>query len=102
LPSAGATSNITVASFTVTLSAPSTQPVTVAYATQDGTATLGADYIGSQGTLSFTPGQTQLAINIPVRADPSNTTDEAFSVVLLDPINGALADATGTATIRLN
>ena len=41
--------------FTVTLSAPSTQPVTVQYATADGTATAGSDYQARNGTLTITP-----------------------------------------------
>ena len=44
--------------FTVTLSAPATTPVTVAYATGNGTATAGSDYTSASGTLTFAPGET--------------------------------------------
>jgi hypothetical protein len=47
-----------VASFAVTLAAPSAQPVTVAFATADQTATAGADYTAVTGTLNFPPGTT--------------------------------------------
>ena len=62
LPPAGAAATPATtaqATFTVSLSAPSTQPVTVTYATGDGTATQGQDYLATTGTLTFAPGQTQ-------------------------------------------
>ena len=46
------------ATFTVTLSAASGQPVTVAYATANGTATAGSDYQAASGTLTIPAGQT--------------------------------------------
>ncbi|MGE0363392.1 MAG: Calx-beta domain-containing protein, partial [Vicinamibacterales bacterium] len=41
------------ATFTVSLSAASTDPVTVDYATANGTATAGSDYTAASGTLTF-------------------------------------------------
>ena len=43
--------------FTVRLSGVSVEPVTVGYATADGTATAGADYAAAAGTLTFAPGE---------------------------------------------
>ena len=43
--------------FTVTLSRPAARPVTVAYATADGTAQAGADYTAASGTLTFRGGR---------------------------------------------
>ena len=51
------------AQFTVTLSAASTSTVTVNYATANGTATAGTDYVAQTGTLSFTAGQTSKTIS---------------------------------------
>ena len=48
------TSNLT---FTLVLSAPSGRTVTVAYATADGTATAGSDYVAKSGTVYFLGGQ---------------------------------------------
>ncbi len=42
--------------FTVTLSRAASRPVTVDYATSDGTATAGADYTATSGTLTFAAG----------------------------------------------
>ena len=45
--------------FTVELSAPSARSVTVDYATSDGTATAGEDYIAAGGSLTFMPGDVE-------------------------------------------
>src|SRR5262249_42363291 len=86
----GTAASTALETFTVSLSAPSTQPVTVAYATADGTATQGQDYVATTGTLTFAPGQTQQTITVSVTADPTNTTDETFFVVLQNPLNGVI------------
>src|SRR5262249_43489201 len=52
--------------FTVTLSAASTQVVTVQYATADGTATAGSDYTAKSGTLTFNPGVTIQSVRVTV------------------------------------
>ena len=44
--------------FWVTLSSARSQPVTVSYATADGTAPAGSDYQAASGTLTFAPGET--------------------------------------------
>ncbi|MFX5684743.1 Calx-beta domain-containing protein, partial [Acinetobacter baumannii] len=48
----------TTATFTVTLSNASTEPVTVHYASANGTATAGTDYNAVAGTITFAPGET--------------------------------------------
>lgn len=54
------------ATFTVTLSAASTQTITVAYTTGDISATAGSDYLAASGTLTFAPGQTSKTITVPL------------------------------------
>ena len=46
----------------VTLSAPTNAPVTVRYATRNGTASAPSDYIATSGTLTFAPGQASNAV----------------------------------------
>ena len=53
----------------VTLSVPSGAPVTVAYATANGSATAPADYTAASGTVTFAPGQLTATISIPVNGD---------------------------------
>jgi aryl-phospho-beta-D-glucosidase BglC (GH1 family) len=103
LPGAGLANATVLATFTVTLSAPSTLPVTVSYATADGTASQGKDYLATSGTLTFAPGQTQLTITVPVIADPTLTTDKTFFVTLQNPLNGLIpGSGKGTGTIMVH
>ncbi len=87
------------ATFTVSLDAPSGRIITVAYTTQVGSATSPGDYAGSQGELSFAPGQTERTIQVPVNGDVLFEGDESFTLVLSAPTHATLIDAQGTATI---
>jgi hypothetical protein len=87
------------ATFTVTLSAPSTQPVTVAYATGNGTASAGSDYQAASGILTFDPGQTSKTLTVPVNGDRAGEPNETFVVNLSSPTNAAIADGQGVGTI---
>ncbi|MEA3207025.1 MAG: hypothetical protein QOE70_82 [Chthoniobacter sp.] len=87
------------ATFTVTLSAPSGQAVSVDYAMADGTATDGADYISHTGTLTFAPGVTTQTITVSIVNDPIFENSEAFTVTLSNATNAAISDGTGVGTI---
>ncbi|MCX6481773.1 MAG: cellulose binding domain-containing protein, partial [Mycobacterium sp.] len=95
-PSGTATAQAAVA---VTLSRASTTPVTIRYATTNGTATAGADYTATTGTLTFAPGVTSQKINVPILADTTVETNEAFTVTLSNPTGATITGATATATI---
>jgi hypothetical protein len=86
-------------SFTVTLSQPSSQTVSVNFTTLDGLATAGLDYQGVSGTVTFAPGQTSQIITVLVNADTLDELDEDFSVNLSNPVNAAILDGQGIATI---
>jgi len=85
--------------FTVSLSAASAQPVSVAFATGDGTAVAGSDYLARSGTLSFTPGMKSLPITVPIVGDVSAEASESFRLNLSGAIGASLASSFGTATI---
>lgn len=85
--------------FTVTLDAPSALTATVDFATRSGTATEGADLPGEAGVLVFPPGTTVREVEVTVTADDAVEGDEAYDVVLADPVNAVLVDAVGTGTI---
>ena len=89
-------------SFTVTLSAASTQPVTVEYSTQDGTAKADSDYTAATGRLTFSPGQTKKTIAVAVRGDKRYENTETFLVNLANAAGALLdpANAVGAGTIR--
>jgi hypothetical protein len=89
------------ATFTVTLSAPSDQPVTVAYATADGSATAGSDYQAASGTLTFAPGETTGTITVLVNGDRlGEGFFEYFFVNLNGATNAIIADGHGWGTIH--
>ena len=87
-------------SFTVALSASSTSPVTVDYATSNGTATAGADYTAVSGTLTFSPGETTKTITVPIFGDTDAEPDETFALTLSNPSSGTFTKPTGTGTIQ--
>src|SRR5207247_2619526 len=65
--------------FLVTLSCPSNQTVTVAYATADGSAKVSQpDYSSTSGTLTFGTFQTSQNITVPVTDDSLDEDDETF------------------------
>lgn len=92
-------SGTTTATFTVTLSAASGQTVSVNYASADGTATAGSDYVARSGTLTFAPGTTAQGVAITVNGDTAVEPNETFSVALSGVSNASIARATGTGTI---
>jgi hypothetical protein len=87
------------ATLTATLSAASSQPVTVNYATANGTAAAGSDYRATSGTLTIPAGQTTGTITVAVNGDRLPEVNETFSVNLSSPTNATIADDQGVVTI---
>ena len=88
-----------LANFVVTLAQPSNQTVTVQYATSNGTATGGDDYVATTGTLTFAPGETSKTISVVVLGDTVAEGSESFLVTLSSPTGATVGDGTGTGTI---
>jgi hypothetical protein len=87
--------------FSVGLEAPSAVPVTVNFASANGTASAESDYTAlAPGTLTFSPGETSKTISVDVFGETTFEGDETFSVVLSGATNAATADGTATGTIR--
>ena len=70
--------------------APSTQAVTVDYATTDGDALAGNDYAGTSGTLTIPRGDTFSFVFVAVHDDRVPEIDETFTLTLSNPSNAAL------------
>ncbi|PYS46814.1 MAG: hypothetical protein DMF68_17885, partial [Acidobacteria bacterium] len=87
-------------SFTVTLSQASTVTAKVDFATSDGTAKAGSDYVATSGTLTFNPGDTQKTVTVQVNGDTLNEPDETFFVTLTNPVNSTITRAQATGTIK--
>ncbi len=95
---AGGTTNVV---FTVTLSAPGTQPVSVNFATADGTAQAGLDYVATNGALTFPAGLTAQVIPVSIIGHATtNSADESFFVNLSGATGATLARSQGTGTIH--
>ncbi len=86
-------------SFTLSLSAVSSTPVSVNFRTVDGTATAGADYSASLGSLTFAPGVLGLTLTVPITDDTLFEGNERFSVILSEPVGATLARASGVGEI---
>jgi len=96
----GNTGTVT-ANFSVTLSGASSQAVTVNYATANGTATAGSDYVAASGTKTFPANSTTpQTIAVTVNGDLINEPNETFFVNLSNATNATIADNQGLGTIN--
>jgi len=87
---------------TITLSAASTQTVTVVATTVAGTALAGSDFTSTTATITFTPGQTTRTFTVKVVGDRTREPTETFTVVLSSATNATVFDGTGVVTILDN
>ena len=85
--------------FPVTLNAASGRAVSFNYATADGSASGGTDFLATSGTLQMGAGQTVASIVVNITGDTAVEPDETFSVTLTNPQNATLTRATATGTI---
>jgi hypothetical protein len=84
---------------TVKLSQSDTKTVTVNYATVDGTAIAGSDYVAASGTLTFAPGVVTKLIPITITGDTVGEPTKQFFIDLSQPVAALLGQARATATI---
>ena len=98
----GDTGKPRTASLAVTLTKPSSQSVTVHYATANGNATAPTDYKAKTGTLTFKAGKTTAYVTVSVNPDQNVEPDKTVQVVLSNPAGGYTLDpghSTGVLTI---
>lgn len=88
--------------FTITLSEAAAGPVSVKYATANGSAVAGQDYQAASGTLTFAAGETSKTINVAAIGDGVLEGNETFNLVLSSPTGATLADGTGRGTIEID
>jgi len=98
------------ATFIVALSGPASQSVSFSFATSNGTATAGSDYVATSGSSTFAPGEVEKPVVVLINGD---TVDEAQETYFLDISNvqnatvsssrgnGAIVDDDGP-TVSLN
>lgn len=88
------------AAITVTLSASSTQTVSVNYATSDGTGQSGVDYTSTNGTLTFPAGTTSQNFNVSTMNDINNQSYVTVNLTLSSPSNATMGSPS-TATMNI-
>lgn len=87
--------------FTISLSAPSSQDVSVEYSTVDDTAMADEDYTATQGTLTILAGESSGNIDVDITLDEARKEgDEIFFVALSNPENAVLENEQGKGTIQ--
>lgn len=87
------------ATFHIALAEAMTQEVRVSYATSNGTATAGSDYVAKSGVAVFPPGQTSMLINVEILGDAVPESDETFQFTLTNPVGAILTRPVATGTI---
>ncbi|MCT7958469.1 Calx-beta domain-containing protein [Laspinema palackyanum] len=79
--------------------------VSVEYATstpnRNNATTADADYIPTQGTLTFNPGETIKTLTIPILNDDVVEGTEAVQIALSNPSNGAVLGGVSTAILEI-
>lgn len=85
--------------FAVTLDKAGTERAVVSYATQDGTAVAGLDYVAATGTLVFEPGEKKKTVKIAIVKDVIREEDETFTLEVTSALGAGVWREAGTGTI---
>ena len=80
-------SGTSLATFTVTLDKPMIYGVTLDYATSDGTAVAGVDYVATSGSLAFAPNEQTKTVTVTINGDTSLENFETFFLTLTNAID---------------
>ena len=89
-----------IATVSIALDTASGRPITLNYATSNGTATAGDDYTTTSGTVTFAAGELTKNIVIPVRNDTMDEADETVNLTLSN-VDGAATGASTTAVLTI-
>ena len=90
------------ATFTATLSNPSSEDVTVVYTSSSGTATNGSDFTAVTETLTIPAGQTTATFTVLTTGDVKDELDETGTITLSSPTNATISDSTADLIITDN
>ena len=75
--------------------------VTVAWATADGTAAAGSEYVAGGGALAFVDGQTEATLSVALLDDTAAEDNKSFSVVLGNVTGGASLGNVTACTVTI-
>ena len=85
--------------FRVALSEAQSSAVSVRYATSDGSAVAGADYVASSGVVRFEAGETAKTVHVAVLEDAHDEGEETLTLTLSRPFGATISDGTATGSI---
>jgi Calx-beta domain len=86
--------------FTVTLGAPLTSAVTFSYATLNGTALAGVDYVAASGSTTIAAGATSAVIPVTLLAKAPPSSSRTFTFTISNASGGiTIFTASGTGTV---
>ena len=88
-----------VAHVPVRLSSEMDNTITVDYATADGTAHEGDDYVAASGTLTFAPHERLKYVDVTINDDGAGEPDETFFLNLSNESSGTMVDPQAVVTI---
>jgi hypothetical protein len=74
--------------------------VSIEYATADGTAAAGSDYVAASGTVTIPEGSNSVVVGITINGDTTPEANETFFVNLSNVTGAVVADAQGLGTIE--
>jgi chitinase len=86
--------------FAVVLSQPFSGPVSVSFATSNGTAAAGSDYAHTSGVVVIPAGQTLGSIAVAVHGDTDHEANETLLLLLATPTNATLSTTQASGTIN--
>ena len=95
----GATGETPSLTFTLSLSAPSTQTVSLTAATTNGSGLAGSDYTTTSQPVTFAPGTTTKTVTVPVIGDVATEPNETVNLNLSAVVGAVLQDSSGLGTI---
>ena len=72
--------------------------LSVDYATRNGTALAGSDYLAASGRLNLYPGEDQAVIAVEILGDYQNEPDETFYLDVFNPVGGSFGPDVVTLT----
>jgi hypothetical protein len=92
-------SGTTQATFVVALSASTSQTVSFSFATANGTATAGSDYVAASGATAFAPGEVEKSVVVLVNGDTVDETQETFFLDISNVTNATVTSSRGNGFI---
>lgn len=98
-------SGTAIATFTIQLDRASGKTITANYSTHNGTAIAGSDFDSVSGQATFAPGETSKTIDVSIRADADDESEEQFSLKIDSYNTGGLdftSDFEGLGIIPAN